>query len=438
MNPLRILRICQDVPYPPRDGASAEPYHLTRYLAQAGHEITLVGLQREPADTSPLELWCELHKIPFSGRNTLSGMARGVLESFPINYVKYRDTRLLATCLELLRQRSYDVVVVDLSAMGWHALQIKKHYKVPVITRWHNVDTLIWRRWAKSQRNPLKRAVGKYQVGLVRRFEQDLAMASDLCLTMGAKDLALLRKLAPGAHVQLLPLGVDVDYYIPVSAGQEATSLLYLASGYRWHPNFDAAKWLHDEIMPRVWQRVPNAKLYLTGRDIRPEMGSWAATGRVIFTGFVPDDRDLIAKASALVVPMRLGGGIKLKALTAFAAGRAVVSTRAGAEGIQGLMDGDQLLIRDAPDQFADAVVEVLRNEPLRKRLESTGRAFVCQHYDWRVLAAQWEKVLASVTKPGLAPEEISAKCCNQQTSDRTRATEIAVCPRRDFTKSEQ
>ena len=280
--------------------------------------------------------------------------------------------------------------------MGWHALQIKRHCKVPVITRWHNVDTLIWERWANSQKNALKRTLGKYQVGLVRRFERQLALASDLCLTMGAKDLALLRQLAPEAHVQLLPLGVDVDFYTPVSAGQETASILYLASGYQWHPNFDAAKWLYDEIMPRVWQQLPNAKLYVTGRDIRPEMESWATTGRVVFTGFVRDDRALIAKAGVLVVPMRLGGGIKLKVLTAFAAGRAVVSTGAGAEGIQGLTDGDQLLIRDAPDEFADAVVNVLRNEPLRRNLEVSGRAFVSERYAWRALARRWEQVLTT------------------------------------------
>jgi glycosyltransferase involved in cell wall biosynthesis len=394
---LRILRICQDIPYPPRDGASAEPFHLTRYLAQAGHEITLVGLQREPADTSPLELWCELHKIPFAGRNTLFGMARGVLENFPVNYVKYRDPRLLATCLELLRRRSYDVVIVDLSAMGWHALQIKRHCKVPVVTRWHNVDTLIWERWANSQENALKRTLGKYHAGLVRRFERQLALASDLCLTMGAKDLVLLRQLAPEAHVQLLPLGVDVDFYTPVSAGQETTSILYLASGYQWHPNYDAAKWLYDEIMPRVWQQLPDAKLYISGRDIRPEMESWATTGRVIFTGFVQDDRALIAKAGVLVVPMRLGGGIKLKVLTAFAAGKAVVSTETGAEGIQGLTDGDQLLIRDAPDEFAAAVLNILRNEPLRRNLEVRGRAFVSERYAWPALARRWEQVLTGV-----------------------------------------
>ena len=396
---MRILRICQDVPYPLKDGASAEPFHLTRYLAQAGHEITLAGLEREPADTSPLELWCELHKVAFSGRNTLSAMARGVLERFPINYVKYRDARLLATCLELLRRRPYDVVIVDLSAMGWHALQIKKHYKIPVITRWHNVDTLIWDRWASNQTNPVKRALGRYQARLVRRFERQLAFASDLCLTMGAKDRDLLRELAPRANVELLPLGVDIDYYTPVSVEQETASLLYLASGYKWHPNFDAAKWLYDEIMPRIWRRIPGAKLYITGKDLTSEMKTWNASGRVVFTGFVPDDRALIAKASVLVVPMRLGGGIKLKVLTAFSAGKAVVSTQAGAEGIQGLTDGEELLIRDAPDKFADAVLDVLTDELLRKRLERNGRDFVHKQYAWSVLARRWEQVLTAVVQ---------------------------------------
>ena len=428
---MRILRICQDVPYPLKDGASVEPFHLTRYLAQAGHEVTLAGFEREPADTSPLELWCELHKVPFAGHNTLSGMTRGILESFPINYVKYRDARLLATCLELLRHRSYDVVIVEPSAMGWYALQIKEHCRVPVITRWQNVDTLIWERWANSQRNPIKRALGKHQVRLVRRFEQRLALASDLCLTMGAKDLDLLRELAPDAQAQLLPLGVDVDHYTPVSTGQETASLLYLASGYQWHPNFDAAKWLYDEIMPRVWRRIPSARLYITGRDIRPEMENWAASGRVILTGFVPDDRTLIAKASVLVVPMRLGGGIKLKVLTAFAAGKAVVSTQAGAEGIQGLMDGEQLLIRDAPDKFAEAVVALLSNESMRRSLERNGRVFVQDQYSWRVLVRRWEQVLNGVVKHRKDKADLGRPPANAH--GETEADEFLVEPNRKW-----
>jgi len=395
---MRILRICQDVPYPPNDGVRIEPFHTTKYLAGRGHEITLLAFQSEERDTSPLRAYCELHAIPFHARNSLPNIVRGLIERSPVNYVKYRDQRMLELCLDLLRNRAYDALVVDYSALGWYVFQVRKKIQIPIITRWHNVDTLIWERWAESQSNPVKRVLGRRQYESVKRYESKLALASDVCLTVGARDAELLRELAPGADVRFLPPGVDVDHYTPTEEGQEPASILFMSSNYQWHANWDAVEWLYREIMPLIWKRVPDAKLYITGKDMRPEMHEWEATGRVILTGFVPDERAVIAKASVMAVPMRLGGGIKLKVLTAFAAGRAVVTTPAGAEGIPELIDGEQLLIRDTPQRFADAAVEVMENRPLRQRLEANGRAFVCRHYDWKVIGATWEDVLASLS----------------------------------------
>jgi glycosyltransferase involved in cell wall biosynthesis len=395
------------MPYPPDDGGRIESFYTTKHLAARGHEITLLAFNKYGADPSSMRQWCELHSFPFYGRNSLANAVRGAVEGAPINYVKYRDRRMLERCMQLLRSRSYDVVVVDFSAMGWYVFQIRKHVNIPIITRWHNVDTLIWKRWVQKQVNPVKRMLGWLQYEYVKRFEQRLASASDICLTMGARDTELLQELAPDAHVRFLPAGVDTEHYAPVGDGQEPASILLLASDYGWHPNRDAAEWLYEEIMPRVWAALPAAKLYMTGKNAPSQWQTWGVSGRVVLTGFVPDERAVIARASVLVVPMRLGGGIKLKVLTAFAAGRAVVTTSAGAEGVPGLTNGEQLLIRDTPEQFADGVVEVIKNEELRRRLEAHGRAFVCQHYDWRGLASTWEEVLTLATKSdarGAAP----------------------------------
>jgi glycosyltransferase involved in cell wall biosynthesis len=396
---VRILRICLDVPYPPNNGVRIEPFHTTKHLAERGHEITLLAFNKHDADTSPMRQWCDLHSFAFRGRNSISNGVRGVVKGVPVNYMKYRDPRMLERGIGLLRRRSYNAVVVDYSAMGWYVFQIRKHVDIPVVTRWHNVDTLIWKRWSEIQVNPAKRMLGRLQYEYVKGFEQRLALASDICLTIGARDTELLQELAPEAHVRFLPAGVDAGHYTPSADGQEPASILFLASDYNWHPNRDAAEWLHHEIMPRVWAAIPEAKLYMTGDNAPSEWKTWGGNGRVVLTGFVPDERTIMAKASVVVVPMRLGGGIKLKTLTAFAAGRAVVTTSAGAEGVAGLTNGEHLLIRDTPEQFADAVVEVIKNEGLRRGLETHGRELVCQYYDWGALTAKWEEALTQVAR---------------------------------------
>jgi polysaccharide biosynthesis protein PslH len=398
---MRILRISEEVPYPQNNGGRIETYHTTRQLAIRGHEVTLVAFQKDNCDTSPLNEYCESHAIPFHGSNSLLNVVRGVIEGTPITYVKWRDRQMLAKCLELLGARSYDAIVIEHSALGWYLFQLRKHVQIPILTRLVDLDTLIWERWVQSQSNPIKRMLGWQQHKFVKRYERNLALASDVCLTISARDTRLLREMAPGADVRFIPAGADIDYYAPSTEGQEPASILFLASHYQWHANLDAAKWLYYEIMPRIWQRVPSAKLYITGKHAPPEMQAWAEPGRVILTGYVPDERTLIAKASVLVIPMRLGGGMKLKMLTAFSSGKAVVSTSPGAEGFPSLIDGEQLLIRDATEAFADATADVIESRQLRERLEGNGRALVCEHFDWNMIGTQWEEALASATARG-------------------------------------
>ena len=397
---MRILRVCLRVPYPLNEGSSIESFNTTKQLALRGHEVVMVAFEGQEgmeADTQPLRQYCELHVIPFRGRNSVLNVARGVAQRIPVNYVKYYDQAMLDKCLELLRGRHFDVVVIDHTILGWYAQQIRRHSAVPIVLRFHDSHTLIWERWVRGQRNPLKSALGWLQCKLVRRYETEVALRSDLCLMIGARDAEVLKEMAPGANIQFVPAGIDVDHYAPPTLPPEPASILYLASHYRWHPNWDAVSWLYQSIMPRVWERVPHAKLYITGKHTPAEMNAWTADGRVVLTGYVPDERDVIAKSSVVVIPMRMGAGVKLKLLTAFASGKAVVSTPVGAEGVPELEHGRHLMICEGEDGFAAAIAGLIEDESLRQRLEANGRVLAREQYDWRVLGRKWEEALAAV-----------------------------------------
>ncbi len=397
---MRILRLCIDIPYPPTEGTRIEPFHTNRYLAEAGHEITLVAFQWRPTDTAPVRRYCDLHTFPFDGRNKPLKLLQGALQGFPVNYVKYRRRDVLAHCLRLLDQRSHDVVLVDYGAMGWVALRLKQRMGIPLVTRWYNLDTLIWRRWCGAQASALKRFLGRRQVASMAQFEAQLACASDICMVMGAGDAVLLQQLAPTARVRYLPHGVDTGHYAPRDSSlQESESVLFLASNYRWHPNLDAARRLVTEVMPRVWRARSKARVYLTGDDVIPEMRAWDSAGRVVFAGFVPDERELLARTAVVVIPMRLGGGIKLKLLSALSMAKAVVTTPEGAEGLAGLVDGEHLLIRDTDAGFADAILELMADPQRRATLGTNGRALVQRHCDWPVIGRELETALSEVVQ---------------------------------------
>lgn len=394
---VRILRLCLEVPCPPNDGTRIEPFHTTCRLAQAGHELVLVAFQRQPGDTTALRRYCELHAFPFAGGNSAFHLLRGALEGFPINYVKYRRQDLLDCCLRLVTRRTYDLLIVDFSAMGWYGLQLHKRMGIPLVTRWHNLDSLIWQRWCDGQTNAAKRWLGKRQLAYVHRFERGLAQNSELCLMVSALDAELLSQSAPGARVRYVPAGIDTEHYAPRKASaQEPGSILFLSSNCQWHPNVDAARWLYQTIMPQVWRALPHARLYMSGENPTREMQRWASE-RVVFTGFVPDERDLLARAAITVIPMRLGGGIKLKLITALAMAKAVVTTPQGAEGFAGLVDGRHALVQSGARGFASAIVELLEDPDRSRRLGEAGRALVQATCEWRVIADAYEKAIAEV-----------------------------------------
>lgn len=406
---MRILRICQDTPYPPTDGVRIEPWWTTKHLADMGHKVAVACFQSDDRDVSPMRQWCDLYAVPFERRNTFLNLFQGVIECIPVNYVKYRDPTLMAAVFGLLESATFDVVVVDYSALGWFAMQIRKRFpEVPIVTRWHNLDTVVWERWTNRQKSWPTMALGNVQTAFVRRQENELASVSDLCLMVGARDAELLTKMAPDAKIDFLPAGIDVDHY-SFQPPPTSQNLLFLASSYKWHANYDSVRWLYDEIMPRIWARHPETVLYITGADHTSEMRKWASDGRVVLTGFVPDEREIAALCSVLVVPMRLGAGIKLKILTALAMGKAVVTTSQGAEGFAGLEDGTHCLIRDSVDGFAAAVGDVLEDESLHHRLACNGRELVCNTYDWRILGRKWEKLLLSLVDEKKHQIEIAA-----------------------------
>jgi glycosyltransferase involved in cell wall biosynthesis len=395
---LKILRICLEVPHAPTDGVKIDAFYSTRELAARGHQITIIGFQYEEQDYSALEKFCEVHAVKILPRNTLGQLVRGAMEGFPVNFVKYRNQELLDLARRLVRERQFDLVMSDHSSMGWYVLRLKEEFNIRIVTRWLNFDTLIWQRWTESRSNSLQTIAGRVQVTFMRRFEKRLANVSDCCLAVGAKDAELLKQLAPEACIEFVPVGVDTTRY---SAREgiaiEPLSLLLMASTYAWHATEDSVRWLTKEIMPKIWAEIPGATLYVIGKDVPRDLQEWSSPRRIKFVGFVPDERELLAKAQVFLIPMRLGAGIKIKLLTALSMAKAVVTTSAGAEGALGVEDDKNVLIRDQADDFAQAVIQLLRNGQQCSRLGRNGRELIEQEYDWKVVVDRMEEAILEV-----------------------------------------
>jgi polysaccharide biosynthesis protein PslH len=262
----------------------------------------------------------------------------------------------------------------------------------------HNVESLIWQRLGAAEQNRLKRWYISEQCRKYERFERGMFNRATRVVAVSEEDAALMRDRFGITEPVVVDNGVDVERYAALaherrpSAGQ----ILFLGS-LDWRPNVDAVEYLLDSIMPRIWSEEPNSRLCIVGRQPTPSLVRRAcAEGRVELHADVPDVRPYLASSAVMAVPLRIGGGSRLKILEAAAAGLPVVSTSIGAEGLALNADRD-LLIADDADGLADGLLQCLRlPEGAEIRARSALR-IARQRYDWRQLADRLESVWLDV-----------------------------------------
>jgi glycosyltransferase involved in cell wall biosynthesis len=225
----------------------------------------------------------------------------------------------------------------------------------------------------------------RFEGEAVRRFERILAVSD-------ADRETLLRLYGPLPPVDVVPTGVDTTYFAPLD-GDERPGRLAFTGSMDWLPNEDAMLWFAREILPRVRRHEPSASLAIVGRMPTAAVRRLGAEAGIEVTGRVEDVRPHVAAAPVYVVPLRVGGGTRLKIFEAMAMGKAIVSTTIGAEGLP-VRAGEHLLIADTPAEFADAVLRLLRDGRERRRLGSAARSLVVERYDWSAAARVLEASL--------------------------------------------
>jgi glycosyltransferase involved in cell wall biosynthesis len=258
----------------------------------------------------------------------------------------------------------------------------------------HNVDTLIWQRYYENEANLLKRAFLKTQWQKFRRFEEDAFRQATRVVAVSEEDARLIRADFGQPNVDVVDNGIDRAYFEQVAGQRDPARILFLGA-LDWRPNLDAVDLLLDRIFPRTRELEPSAKLVIVGRHPPAGLVERArAMPGVTLHSDVPDVRPFLAESGVMAVPLRIGGGSRLKILEALACALPVVSTRVGAEGL--LLKPGEDYVQAEPDAMADALVHAIRNPGAMQAQAEHGRRIVLETYDWGVLAkkleASWER----------------------------------------------
>jgi glycosyltransferase involved in cell wall biosynthesis len=294
--------------------------------------------------------------------------------------------------VERERNNSFDQLVCDFLAP---AANVPRTLATPTILFQHNVEAMIWKRHYEVQTNPVKKAYLYGQWEKMRRFESEMCRRFDSVIAVSADDREQMKREYGAEAVFDVPTGVDVEFFRPSGEMKSSPHNMVFTGSMDWLPNDDAIRYFMREIMPLIKQQVPDATLTVVGRNPAPALVELGKTDpSLVITGWVEDVRPYMEAAAAYVVPLRIGGGTRLKIFEAMAMEKAVVSTTVGAEGLP-LSDGVELLLADEPAAFADAVVRVLTDSSYATELGQRAASIVRKNFGWRQVTESFVSICA-------------------------------------------
>lgn len=390
---MRILWVKVGGLWPLNTGGKPRSFQILSELSRR-HRVSVVTTHGPGDDPEGLEAalpLCErVISVPYApprqGPRFAATVLRSWLSRYPMHFWRWRVPELRRRVTRIMTTEGADLCVADLP----HTLpNVPLAGPVPVVLFTHNVEHMIWKRLSLVETRVSRRAILELEWRKVRRWEAWACAQTKLTLAVSEVDRDALAALAPGTRVCAVPTGVDSAYFAPNGVPEAPTHLVFTGS-MDWHPNEDAIVHFLEAILPAIRREMPKTGLTVVGRNPTLRLRQAAARAGVCVTGTVDDVRPYIAQATVYVVPLRIGGGTRLKIFEALAMGKAVVSTRVGAEGLP-LVPGVHFLCADDPAEFARAVVALLRDPPRRRALAMAGRRLVEERFSWSHVAHEFE-----------------------------------------------
>lgn len=407
MDKPQLLFLCQTLPYPPDGGVNIRTFNLLRILARA-FDVTALCFFRRSARASAeavrhgvakLNEFADVEAFPIpqehSRRRLLVDHVRSVLERRVYTVYAYDSEAYRNRLRTLLRNQRFDLVHVDSLDLSGYLADLPD---IPVVCGHHNIESALLRRRAAFESSHIRRGYLRLQAKLMEREEQHWASRVDLNLTVSDADRRRLEDIAEGARVVTVPNGVDTSEFRPASDAEDG---IVFVGGATWFPNRDALAYFAKDILPRIRDARLDANVTWIGRASEALRAEFRDTDGIELTGYVDDIRPYVQRAACYVVPLRVGGGTRLKILDAWAMGKALVTTSIGCEGLDA-RDGFNALVRDAPEQFADAVVRILSDAELRTHLGRNARRTAEEIYDWDVVGNSLLSAYATLAGVGV------------------------------------
>jgi glycosyltransferase involved in cell wall biosynthesis len=393
---MKILWVKPGKLLPLDTGGKLRTYNILRKLA-AAHELTYLSYYGGQRDESyEREILTHLpgtFSIYTAAPDTTAAeryldYLRRLMWRAPYAVSKFTAPQVQQVLSEWIRARRFDVAVCDFLSS---TLNFPENLATPTALFQHNVETVLWKRKAEMEVKTFDRLVSKIEYAKMRRFEPQQTRRFHHVIAVSEADRQAMSSMVDPSHISVVPTGVDLSKYRYDPAARPEGPIVIFTGSMDWEPNIDGVEFFCKEVWPLVLAKIPQAHFRIVGRDPHPRVKKLASES-VEVTGTVPSIVDHLREAVVFVVPLRIGGGTRIKIYEGMAMGKATVSTTIGAEGLD-VEHGRDILLEDTPASFADAIVTLLQDENMRQRYEAAAAA-TARKYDWSVIAQYFVAVL--------------------------------------------
>jgi glycosyltransferase involved in cell wall biosynthesis len=395
---MKVLWVNTNFLHPTTKGGQIRTLEMLRHLHR-WHEIHYVAIENPAQPEGPAgaheyssKAYPFRHRIPDKSSPAFWGeLAAGLFSSTPVAVGRFHPPGLGPFLEKLIRQERFDCAVADHLAPTAYFPDLAR-----AVFFQHNVETVIWRRHAEHASGPLRRWYMGLQAQRMYEYERRVSRAAGHIVAVSATDAAQMRDLFGVTRVSEIPTGVNLEYFQPPPQRPPAGADLVFIGSMDWLPNVDGILYFVREILPLIRRRRPDCSVAIVGRTPPPKIADLPkGDSRIRVTGTVPDIRPYLWESAISIVPLRIGGGTRLKIYEAMAAKIPVVSTTVGAEGLT-IHPPDDIRIADSPQDFADRCLEFLADASERCRIAAAAWEMVNANFSWEQVARCFERILES------------------------------------------
>ena len=387
---LKVMVVTYGDPYPPSSGVAIRDYNLLKQLSSSVTlHLCILATETSAPDLSNLSQFCaSVVRVPATPRTLLRTVVNSLRcwsAGFKLASHPYFYPELAGTVRSLVRSENIDILQIEHSFLSAYQGAVPPGSRCRTILSLHNVGSRQYARIAETQSTVLARLSYAFKSFLIRRMESDSVGKFDRCLVVSNEEGRVLMRTAPAVKFAVVENGVDCGSIRRLPPSRHHKDLLFIGV-INYAPNCDAILYFCKSILPLIRRSIPETHLAVVGHAPPMAVKELTSTYGITVTGFVDDPIPYYDDATVCVVPLRAGGGTRLKILEAMAIGRPVVTTSIGCEGLE-VRDGEHLLVGDSAEDFADHVIRLLQDEGLRRRIIAAARALVEQRYDWSIIA---------------------------------------------------